>query len=205
MINYTEQIKDKQRLVFAGSDGCEFLASLCAHVLKDSNRPFDYFSHGNVIIHHPKAPLVLLVPGDTPDQHGKSAFRNYEHHFAVICGINFRPTLGFSTEETYIRQYDLLADATPKGGLIAYCEQDSVASVICNKERTDVGYVPYKTPEFKEDRGKFFLMDHNNELVEIYPGEKSNLIYFSAAREILKKIGVTTDQFFQAIKKYRPS
>lgn len=205
MINYTEQIINKQRLVFAGSAGCDIVAGLCAHVLRHTGRPFDYFAHGSVVIHDPKSPVALIVPGDQPDNHGNAAFRNFNHHFAILCSMEFNPANGYSSESEYKRQYDQLADATPKGGLISFCEQDPVSSVICNKERADVAYVPFKMPDFKEDQGKYFLKDTGNNLIEIQPGEKSNILYFGAAREILKKIGVSSEQFFQAIGTYRPT
>ena len=205
MINYTEQIINKQRLVFAGSSGSELLAGICAHVLKHTGRSFDYFVHGDVISYDPKSAVALIVPGDQPDNQGKAAFRNFDHHFAILTIIKFHPENGFSSEEEYIRQYDQFADGTPKGGLVAYSEQDPVSSVLCTKERTDVAYVAYKTPEFKEDNGKYYLKDIGQNLFEIHPGEKSNILFFGAAKEILKKIGVSSDQFFQTISTYRPS
>jgi UDP-N-acetylmuramate: L-alanyl-gamma-D-glutamyl-meso-diaminopimelate ligase len=123
----------------------------------------------------------------------------FNHHIGVICNIRHTPANGFTSEDEYIRQYDLFADATPKGGILSYCEQDPIATVLCNKERPDISYLPFKAHPHTTEGGKQYLLSSNKEKLDFNVSENHNLQYIGGAKEILKKIGITSDQFYHAI------
>lgn len=193
------QIIDKQRIVIAGSEGGPLVASIIQHVLGTYKKPFDSFENGD-LKQQPGAALALIVAPETigngnpiPD------FRKFHHHIGVICNIKHKPDNGFASEDEFIRQYDLFADATPKGGLLAYCEQDRIASVLCNKERTDVAYLPFKAHPHVVEGGKTFLISSNKEKLPVTISGNHALQYVGGAKEVLKKIGVSSEQFYHAI------
>lgn len=193
------QVTDKQRVVITGSEGSSLVASIMRHVLATYKKPFDSFENGD-LKQQPGSALALIVASEhigngnpIPD------FRKFHHHIGVICNVHFKNDSGFPSEDEYIRQYDLFADATPKGGLLAYCEQDPIASVLCNKERADVAYVPFKTHPHVLEGAKTFLISSNKEKLPIQVDNPHALQYVGGAKEVLKKIGISSEQFYQAI------
>ena len=205
MAGTSEPPADKQRIVFAGSEGGELIAAICAHVLGFLKRPFDFVIGGEPVRQHQDAPMALIVASESIHREGQPDFLTYHHHIGVIAAIQFQEGKGFSSEDAYIRQYDQFADATPKGGLLVYSELDPVASVLCNKERPDVAYVPFKSHPHAEENGQHFLTDNHHGRIPVKLRSRHDLPYFSAARELLKKLGVTTDMFYQAIPSFNPS
>jgi len=201
-MNFRETISDKQRIVFAGSEGCETMSAIVAHVLSCCSKPFALVENNELIRNDPNAAIVLISAPDKAGADGQASFLDYGHHFGVITDIHFRKQEGFVSEDEYIRQFDQFADATPKGGLLAYCEQDPVASVLCNKERTDVGYVPFKAHPHTEENGDSFLVTSHKDKIRI-PGPRPDWRWVGGAKELLKKIGITSEQFYQSIAGFR--
>jgi UDP-N-acetylmuramate: L-alanyl-gamma-D-glutamyl-meso-diaminopimelate ligase len=196
------QIIDKQRVVITGSEGSALVSAIMRHVLRAYKKPFDSFENG-VFNAQPGAALALIVASEgiggsnpIPD------FRKFHHHMGVICSIRHKSENGFGSEDEYIRQYDSFADATPKGGLLAYCEQDPIASVLCNKERADVAYVPFKAHPHVQEGGKTFLISSNKEKLAVNISGNHALQYVGGAKEVLKKIGISSEQFYHAIVSY---
>jgi len=200
-----ESIQDKQRIVFAGADGAHTMAAIVAHVLDHHHRAYDLMKDDQLVRSHHDASVVLIIAPDRADADGQSAFLKYDHHFGVITGIQFRGQAGFSSEDEYIRQYDQFADATPKGGLLAFCEQDPIASVLCNKERADVLYVPYKSHAHIEENEINYLITSNKDRLRINLESKHQWQWVGGAKEVLKKIGITSEQFYQSIPGFRVS
>ncbi len=84
-----------------------------------------------------------------------------------------------------------------------YNESDKIASVICNKERPDVLDIPYKAHASASEGGKDFLIGSNKERIPTAFGGRQNFLYYSAAYEALKKIGITSEQFYKAIPSFK--
>lgn len=205
MTDLQKSLTDKQRIVFAGAEGADFTAAVCQHVLHHCRRPFDLIINGAAAQQSSESPMALIVARESITSNGEPDFLTYRHHIGVITSIAFREGNGFSSEEAYIRQYDQFADATPKGGLLVYSELDPVASVLCNKERPDVNYLPFKAHPHAEDNGDHFLVNPQRERIPVTIRSRKDLLWFSAAREILKKLGITPEQYFSAIPTFRPS
>lgn len=204
-----EHSRDKQRIVVAGSHGKTTITAIILHVLAFHQRYFDYVIGARVAglenaVKLSDAPLIV-IEGDeylSSPIDPTPKFLKYQHHIGVISGISWDHVNVFSTEEEYIRQFDLFADATPKGGIIVYCETDPVATLVCKKERPDVLYVPYKAHPHTQEGGREFLISSNKERLPLKIFGKHNLQNISAAREVLKKIGITNEQFDQAISSF---
>jgi len=193
------KIANKQRIVISGSEGTGLVSGIIRHVLSIYKRPFDYFENGNYE-GQPGSPLAIIVAGEIVGKNNPIPdFRKFQHHIGVICNIHNTAGNGFSTEDEYIRQYDLFADSTPKGGILAYCEQDPIAAVLCNKERADVTYLPFKAHAHGSEGGKQFLMSSNKEKLPFNVTGNHNLQYVGGAKEVLKRIGISSDQFYHSI------
>jgi UDP-N-acetylmuramate: L-alanyl-gamma-D-glutamyl-meso-diaminopimelate ligase len=202
-----EHSKDKQRIVIAGSHGKTTITAIIIHVLNHCKRSFDYVIGArvrgikNTVKLSEEAPLIIIEG----DEYLASAldptpkFLRYQHHIGLISGIAWDHYNVFPNEEDYVKQFDLFADQTPKGGILIYCEQDPLALMIGKKERMDVTQVTYKShPHVSDNSSHFFLTEHK-ERHPIKLFGSHNFQNISGAKEVLKKIGITNQQFFEAM------
>ncbi|HLT75192.1 MAG TPA: Mur ligase family protein [Ohtaekwangia sp.] len=200
---------NKQRVVIAGSHGKTTITAVIVHVLNYFNRKFDYVIGARVkgleqTVRLSDAP-VIIIEGD---EYLSSAldptpkFLRYRHHIGLISGVAWDHANVFPSEEDYVKQFDLFADQTPKGGILVYCEADPMALMIGKKERADVQSISYKSFSHTSDTNGQFFLTHAKERVPVKVFGSHNFQNLSGAREVLKKIGITNDQFFEAISSF---
>lgn len=201
-----ERSRDKQRVVIAGSHGKTTITAMIIHVLNACGRKFDYVIGAKVkgidrTVCLSDAP-VIVIEGD---EYLSSAldptpkFLRYQHHIGLISGISWDHANVFPTEEEYVRQFDLFADQTPKGGILIYCEQDSLALMIGKKERTDVTAISYKSHAHTSDQKGHFALTFNREKYPVRFFGSHNFQNVNGAKEVLKRIGITNEEFYRAI------
>lgn len=188
--------ENKQRIVIAGSHGKSTITGMIVHVLSYYNRSFDFVMGARVIGMEDtvrlsdEAPIIIIEGDEYPSspENPKPKFLEYHHHIGLISGVAWDHANVFPDENTYVKQFDLFADSTPKGGILVYYETDPMANVVGAKEREDVLSIPYK-------------LSSKTDFTLKIPG-KHNIINAIGAREVLKKIGVTPEQFNEAIKTF---
>jgi UDP-N-acetylmuramate: L-alanyl-gamma-D-glutamyl-meso-diaminopimelate ligase len=202
-----ELAKDKHRMVIVGSAGRANIASLIVHVLRFNQRSFDYVLSDKMAkpIQISDAPLIIIDGSESRSSavYHTPQFIKYRHHIGVLAEIR-KDAGNTMTENDFIRQFDLFADATPKAGMLIYWELDKIASLICNKERPDVLYVPYKTHPGTSEAGKDYLINQRKERIPVAASGKQSLLQVGAALEALKKVGITQEQFYKAIPSFGP-
>ncbi|HYG17746.1 MAG TPA: Mur ligase family protein [Ohtaekwangia sp.] len=201
-----EQSKNKQRIVIAGSHGKTTITAIIIHVLHYYNRKFDYVIGARVpgiehTVRLSDAPIIV-IEGDeylSSPLDPTPKFIRYNHHIGVISGIAWDHANVFPSEDEYVKQFDLFADQTPKGGILVYCEQDPMALMIGKKERPDVQEISYKGhPHTSDNNGQFFLTSGKEKFpIRIFGSH--NFQNISAAKEVLKKIGITPENFLKAM------
>jgi len=201
--------KDKQRLVIAGSHGKTTITSMVMHVLKYWNRKFDYVVGAGVegfdsSVKLSDAPIIVIEG----DEYASSALDkrpkilNYNHHIGVVNGIAWDHINLFESEDEYVKQFELFADATPKGGVLIFNSEDDMTSVICLKERADVQREEYGMHPYEVIDGKFHLIwDDARIPVDLF-GEH-NMINLNAAKKLLNRISIKDDQFYEAIQNFK--
>jgi UDP-N-acetylmuramate: L-alanyl-gamma-D-glutamyl-meso-diaminopimelate ligase len=204
-----EHSKDKQRIVIAGSHGKTTITAIIVHVLKYFNREFDYVIGARVkgienTVQLSDAPIIIIEG----DEYLSSAldptpkFLRYQHHIGLISGVAWDHANVFRTEEEYVKQFDHFADQTPKGGILLYCEHDTIALIIGKKERGDLLEIPYKSHTHTSDNNNQFFLTNGKERHPIKIFGSHNFQNISAAKELLKKIGISAEQFFEAIPSF---
>ena len=203
-----QQAKHKQRIVIAGSHGKTTITSMIMHVLKHHQREFDYVVGAKVngfaeTVKLSAAP-VIIIEGDeylssridpTPK------FLHYHHHIGLISGIAWDHVNVFPTEEDYVHQFDLFADATPKAGTLVYNDEDALAPVIGSKERADVLPRPYTTHPHEIIDGVTYLIN-GDERIKLKIFGKHNMLNLSGAKEVLARLSITQEDFYDAIKSF---
>ncbi len=199
---------DKQRVIIAGSHGKTTITGIVVHVLNYYNRSFDYVIGARIKgVDNPvklsDAPLIIIEG----DEYLCSAidltpkFLRYQHHIGLISGVAWDHANVFPTEEEYLKAFDKFADQTPKSGILIFCDTDPMVSVVGNKQRADVISVPYKAHAHAIDNGQEFLTN-GKERIPIKIFGNHNLQNINGAKELLKKIGISTEQFYKAISSF---
>jgi UDP-N-acetylmuramate: L-alanyl-gamma-D-glutamyl-meso-diaminopimelate ligase len=198
---------DKQRIVVAGSRGKAGLTAMVLFTLKYANRPFDYIINRPLkwldgTVQLTDAPIIIIEGDESPGPlDNRAGFLHYNHHIGLICSINWDKTNLFSSEEEYVKQFDEFGDRTPKGGLLFYCENNTLATVVGAKQRADVLSIPYKIHPHTSEQGNHFIVTGKNKIpVQVYGTQ--NFESMSGAMELLKRIGVPADKFYEAIQHF---
>ncbi|WP_420155176.1 UDP-N-acetylmuramate--L-alanine ligase [Siphonobacter sp.] len=205
-----QQSLNKQRVVIAGSHGKTTTTAIILHVLKFFNRKFDYLVGARVAGFDTMVKLsddapVIVIEGDeyfsSPiDRQPK--FLHYHPHITLISGIAWDHINVYPEFEEYVRQFELLAEDSPKGGMLIYDDTDDVISVICKKERPDVQPVGYgEHPHVIRD-GLTYLLKPNGEEVPLKIFGGHNMKNLNGARIVLEKLGVEDFMFYEAIQSF---
>ncbi|AHM58990.1 Mur ligase middle domain protein [Flammeovirgaceae bacterium 311] len=201
--------RDKQRVVIAGSHGKTTITSMILHVLRENGRKFDYMVGAEIegfdgMVKLSDAP-VIIMEGDeylTSPLDKTPKFLHYHHHIALISGIAWDHANVFPTEEFYVKQFELLADSTPKGGSLVYCDEDPIGSIIGNKQREDVNQLPYVTHLHEINDEQVFLKTATGKVpVQVFGTH--NMQNISGAMQVCKRIGITDEEFYRAISTFK--
>ncbi len=199
-----ELTKDRQRIVIVGSRGRTNLTALLIHTLAYFNRPLAYVAEGQIPwLKEPvslrDAPLVIIEGTDLPGPGTRQAgFLHYQHHIGVITHIARETFYPFSGEEEYVAQLDHFADNTPKAGILLYNESHTLVSVIGAKQRPDVTAVPYFIHAHSSENGHHYVLNGSSRIpVKVFGTQ--NFESISAARELLKRIGLPPEKFYEAL------
>lgn len=203
-----QQSKNKQRIVIGGSHGKTTITSVIMHVLKFHNKIFDYVVGADVVGFKNRVQLSgapsIIIEGDeylssridpTPK------FLRYRHHIGVISGIAWDHINVFKTEEEYINEFRKFADNTPKAGSLAYNEEDEIANRLGTREGLDIIHLPFKTLPHNIEDGITYLETKNGK-VKVNVFGKHNLTNMAAAKEVLKRLSVNEEEFYDAIKSF---
>ncbi len=203
-----EQSKDKQRIVIAGSHGKTSISAMILHVLRYFEREFDYavgaqLSGFDTMVKFSDAPIII-IEGDeylsSPIDRSPK-FLKYHHHIGLVSGIAWDHINVFSTEKEYLSQFEAFVQATPKAGTLVYYENDRDTKQICGKEKEDSSAVPYTAHPYIIKNGITYLVNGSQEVPLQIFGEH-NMQNISGALTVLKKIGISDEQFYEAIRDF---
>lgn len=166
-----ESSRHKQRIVIAGSHGKTTITSMILHVLSHIQRDFDYVIGAQIAALNGRVKLsdapIIVIEGDeylsSPIDRTPKILK-YHHHVGLISGIAWDHYNVFPTMEDYVLQFELFADATPKGGSLIYCEEDDLADIIGRKERADVNAIEYRAHPHEIHDGTTYLLTDEGKL-----------------------------------------
>ena len=180
-----QQSIDKQRIIVTGEQS-GLITGIVRHVLSTNQRKYDFILAGQSATILTDAPVLIV---EAQDQ-----LVEYHHHILVLTD---NPTQGLTDLEK-------AADATPKGGIIIYPEANKELKAIATRERTDVQVIPFNVYKHEKQQGKTMLITSSNEKFPIALHTDTELRCVGAARELLKKIGIGSGQFYRAISTFQP-
>ena len=207
-----EQTKTKTRIVIGGSHGKTTTTSMVMHVLKYHHYRFDYMVGANLegfetMVGLDDSSEFAIFEGDeylsSPiDQRPK--FHHYRPHIAMLTGIAWDHINVFPTFENYVEQFRIFAEMIEPGGSLIYFEKDENLRRIANEIPSSVKSISYNTPDYMvEGRNTSLLINGIKIPLKIF-GEH-NLQNLAGAQLVCREIGLTDEQFFEAITTFKGS
>lgn len=205
-----QQSQQKQRVVIAGSHGKTTITSMIMHVLKHHRRVFDYLVGAQVagfetmVQITPNAP-VIVIEGDeyaSSPIDSQPKFLHYQPHIALISGIAWDHVNMYPSYEEYVDQFELLADAMPKSGILVFDETDDMLDVIGQKEREGVQKIPYEAHPSEIIDGHTFLLTKQRTKVPVLVFGEHNMKNIAGAMTVCDRLGITEDMFYDAIPSF---
>ncbi len=206
-----QQSQQKQRVVIAGSHGKTTITAIILHVLKYHNRVFDYWigepvqDFDTTVRLSSNAPLIIIEGDEYASSpiDSRPKFLHYQPHIALISGIAWDHINLYPTWEDYVDQFESLAEAMPKAGILIFDESDDMLDVIGQKERADITKVPYFPHPSEITNGETYLVTKQKNRVAINLFGQHNLKNIAGALTVCDHIGITEEQFYQAIPTFK--
>lgn len=190
------KIKDKQRILVLSNAGSREICLIIIHILKSIQKEHDYIlANGEEKIDD--APIVI-IEGNDDKINGKARFLHFQHHVAVIHHIEGELPSSYVTVEEYFQQFEMLSSQTPKGGTLLFNREDNLATAIGHQEREDVRLI-----EFSDLEGKHTSLGFETKTgVNIKTKNGNFASHAGAALGLLKRLGVTENQFMAGLKTF---
>ena len=198
-----EQSKDKLRIVIGGSHGKTTTTAMILHVLAHCGIEADYMVGAqlkgfDVMVRLSHTAKVMVIEGDeylTSPIDRRPKFHLYHPNVGIITGIEWDHINVFPTFDIYREQFAKFIDLIEPNGALIYCDEDAeVHRVAIENRRTDIQKLPYVCPEHRVvdgvteiGRTKLRIFGHHN------------LLNLTAARLACRQVGVTDEQFDEAI------
>lgn len=206
-----QQSQQKQRVVIAGSHGKTTIAAMILHALKYHNRIFDYWIGDPIddfeatVRLSSTAPLIIIEGDEYASSpiDSRPKFLHYKPHIALISGIAWDHINLYPTWDEYVDQFESLAEAMPKAGILIFDESDDMLDVIGQKERDDITKIPYFPHPGKIVNGQTYLITKQGKQIPIQLFGQHNLKNVAGAMTVCDRIGITEEQFYEAIPSFK--
>lgn len=209
-----EQSKDKTRVVIGGSHGKTTTTAMILHVLQHCGMETDYMVGAQlegfeVMVRLSETAKVMVIEGDeylTSPIDRRPKFHLYKPNVAIVTGIEWDHINVFPTFEIYKDQFAQFVNLIEPGGTLIYCNADAeVADVAQKNQRTDITKRPYDVPEHMVENGVTYLKSANQQINKLTPLRvfgRHNLLNMTAARYACNALGITDEQFDEAIQTF---
>jgi UDP-N-acetylmuramate: L-alanyl-gamma-D-glutamyl-meso-diaminopimelate ligase len=176
------------------------------HILKYNNVHFDYLVGSRIrgfnnMVGLDDMATIAVFEGDeylasALDQRPK--FHVYQPHIALISGIAWDHVNVFPTFEKYKEQFEVFIKHLPYDGFLAFCDEDDELKNMVEQSDTKAERRAYSAhPYTVVDEKTYLQVNHQKLALEIFGHH--NLQNISGAKLICEKLGITNEQFYNAI------
>ena len=204
-----QQTRNKTRIVVGGSHGKTSTTAMILYVLKKLKIEADYMVGAQIegfdnMVKLSYESRIAVFEGDeylTSPIDLRPKFHLYKPHIAILTGIAWDHINVFPTFENYVTQFSKFVDLMETQGRLIYFKEDAELQKIAGNLRRDIVPFPYATPEHEIVNGTTYLKTRKGSVPLKIFGEH-NLQNLHAARLVCKQIGVTEDQFNNAISDF---
>lgn len=204
-----KQSKDKTRVVVGGSHGKTTITSMIIHVLQHLHIDCDYMVGAQlegfeVMVKLSDTAKVMVIEGDeylTSPIDRRPKFHVYQPTIGIISGIAWDHINVFPTFENYVDQFRIFAKMIPQNGQLIYCQEDEELRKL-GAEITNTVCKPYGVHPYIIRDGVTYLV-HDNKETPLQIFGKHNLMNINAARLACNALGVTDEEFYEAIASFK--
>ena len=207
-----EATKDKTRVVIGGSHGKTTITAMILHVLNYWKKDSDFMVGAqlegfNTMVKLTKEAPIAVIEGDeylaSPiDRRPK--FHLYRPNIAILSGIAWDHINVFPTFEIYVEQFKLFVDLIEPNGSLIYCAEDSELKKVAESagKANHLDKIPYAVPAHRIDNGTTYLVTTQGE-VPLQVFGNHNLLNMNGARLVCHKLGISDQQFYEAIQTFK--
>lgn len=204
-----EQSKDKTRVVVGGSHGKTTITSMIIHVLQHLDIDCDYMVGAQlegfeVMVRLTDSAKIMVIEGDeylTSPIDRRPKFHVYKPNVGIVSGIAWDHVNVFPTFENYVEQFEIFAKLIPQNGQFIYCDEDAELRKLSTKV-TNTTLKPYGIHPYVIEDGVTYLETPQGRVPLMIFG-KHNLMNINAARLACNAVGVTDEQFYDAIRTFK--
>lgn len=201
-----EQTKDKIRIVVGGSHGKTTTTAMILYVMQQLGIEADYMVGAQIegfqnMVRLSDTARYAVFEGDeylTSALDPRSKFHLYKPHVAILTGIEWDHFNVFPTFDKYVDTFRQFVDLIEPNGTFIYYQDDEHLKQIASSARTDITLRPYGTLDHTVEDGITYVSIH----IPLHVFGNHNLQNMHAAQLALEAIGVTPDDFFDAIKTF---
>lgn len=205
-----EHSKNKTRVVIGGSHGKTTITSMILHVLDYHDIKVDYMVGAQLegfdrMVHLTKENEFMIIEGDeylSSPIDLRPKFHLYKANIALLSGIAWDHMNVFPTFKNYVSQFEIFLDTMVKGGILIYNEEDDEVRKIAETTTNAIKKQAYKTPEYTIENGQVVLKTQEGDIpLEVFG--KHNLQNLAGAKLICQSIGVSEEEFYEAISSFK--
>lgn len=204
-----EQTKNKKRIVIAGSHGKTTTTAIIMHVFRVLGIKSDFMVGSQIdgfetMVGLSDEAQIAVFEGDeylTSALDKRPKFHLYMPDIAVLNGISWDHMNVFPTFENYIDQFKVFVEKISAGGSLIYFEGDADVKKIALASGNNIKKIPYKVHGYFQNKTGFYAATHNR-IVPVRIFGEHNMQNLSAAREVCLAIGVSEDDFYDAIQSF---
>ncbi len=205
-----EQSKDKTRVVIAGSHGKTTISAMILHVLHYHDMECDFMIGAQLEGFETMVKLTdtnefILLEGDeylSSPLDLRPKFLHYKPNIALISGIAWDHVNVFPTYQEYYHQFELLLNEMESGGAVVYNQTDTEVAKVVADTKNEIKKFGYSLPSYTVDDGKVTLHTDEGPITLAIFG-RHNMNNLEGARWICNQMGVTDEQFYEAIPTFK--
>lgn len=205
-----QQCKNKTRVVIAGSHGKTSITAMILHALHYHGRDCDYMVGAqlkgfNTMVKLTKHNEFVLLEGDeylSSPIDPRPKFLHYKPNIALISGIAWDHVNVFPTYQSYLDQFELLLNTMDTGGTLIYNEQDEEVIKLVANNKDEIKKFAYGLPDYQISHEGFVLNTFEGDIPLKFFG-KHNMNNLEGARWICNQMGLTDEEFYEAIAEFQ--
>lgn len=204
-----EQSRNKKRVVIGGSHGKTTITAMILHVLQTAKVDTDYLvgaqlkGFETMVRITEDAPLIVLEGDEylsSPIEQVPK-FHLYRPHIALLSGIAWDHINVFPTFDNYVDQFRIFINKIEPGGTLVYADNDAHLRELVNEAPENIKLIPYGAHPHRIENGLTILSTGQREVpVRIFG--RHNLQNLKGAQLICGELGITDDQFYEAIQSF---
>lgn len=204
-----EQTKNKTRAVIGGSHGKTSTTAMIMHVLKFTEKNFDYMVGAQIegfdtMVGFSDEAKMAVFEGDeylTSPIDRRPKFHLYKPHVGLITGIAWDHINVFPTFDNYVSQFEKFIDLIEENGTLIYFEGDEILKKLVNESKRNVKFIAYNTHNHEVNNGITYLHFENNKFpLKIFGAH--NLQNISGAFHVCSELGIEPVKFYEAISTF---